>query len=137
MVSATFVSQGCRPSIAWSFDFPINENVLILEVEVSNLNYCWLVVWLLSHVWLFVTPPYYPPLTVASQALFSMGFPHPSGPHPSGPHPLNRPENTGVYWSGLLFLLQRDLPHPGIKPMSSVFPVLADSLPVNPQGSTI
>ena len=67
---------------------------------------------LLSHVWLFVTP-----WTVAHQASLSMGFP--------------RQE----YWSGLPFPLLRDLPDPGIKPMSPASPALwADSLPVEPPG---
>ena len=39
------------------------------------------------------------------------------------------------YWSGLPFPSSRDLPDPGIKPMSSVSPALqADSLPTEPSG---
>ena len=52
-------------------------------------------VYMLSHVWLFVTP-----WTVAHQAPLSTGF--------------FRPE----YWSGLPFPLPGDLLNPGIKPVS-------------------
>ena len=52
-------------------------------------------VWMLSCVWLFMTP-----WTVVYQAPLSMGF--------------SRQE----YWSGLLFPPPRDLPNPGIKLMS-------------------
>ena len=39
------------------------------------------------------------------------------------------------YWSGLPFPPPEDLPDPGIKPMSPVFPALqADSLPAEPPG---
>ena len=58
--------------------------------------------YMLSHVWLFVTPR-----TVARQAPLSMGF--------------LRQE----YWSGFLFPSPGDLPDPGIKPASPVFPALA------------
>ena len=54
------------------------------------------------------------PWTVASQASLSIGFP--------------RQE----YWSGLSFLSPRDLPDPGIKPMSPALQV--DSLPTEPPG---
>ena len=56
---------------------------------------------LLSRVQLFATP-----WTVAHQASLSMGF--------------SRQE----YWSGLPFPSPRDLPNPGIKPMSPVSPAL-------------
>ena len=65
----------------------------------------------LSSVRLFVTP-----WTVAFEAPPSTGF--------------SRQE----YWSGLPFPSPGDLPDPGIKPG---YPAcLADSLPLNPQGST-
>ena len=65
---------------------------------------------MLSCVQLFVTP-----WTVACQAPLSMGF--------------SRQE----YWSGLPFPPPRDLPDPGIKPLSLVSPVLqVDSLPLEP-----
>ena len=39
------------------------------------------------------------------------------------------------YWSGLPFPSPRDLPNPGIKPVSPVSPALqADSLPAEPSG---
>ena len=61
----------------------------------------------LSHVRLFVTPR-----TVACQAPPSMGF--------------SRQE----YWSGLPFLPPRNLPHPGIEPMSpGCLALQMDSLP--------
>ena len=67
-------------------------------------------VWLLSPVWVFVTP-----WTVARQAPLSMGF--------------SRQE----YWSGLPFPFPEDLPDPGIKITS---PALAgDSLLLSHQGS--
>ena len=58
----------------------------------------------LSRVWLFATP-----WTVAHQAPLSLGF--------------SRQE----YWSGLQFLSPRDLPDPGIKPMSLASLALAGS----------
>ena len=65
---------------------------------------------MLSCVQLFVTP-----WTVACQAPLSMGF--------------SRQE----YWSGLPFPPPRDLPDPGIKPLSLVSPALqVDSLPLEP-----
>ena len=57
---------------------------------------------MLSHVQLFATP-----CTVAHQAPLSMEF--------------SRQE----YWSGLPFPTPRDLPDPGIKPLSPAFPALA------------
>ena len=57
----------------------------------------------LSGVRLFVNPQ-----TVANQAPVCMGFP--------------RQE----YWSVLLFPSPRDLPNPGIEPMSLMFPALAN-----------
>ena len=63
----------------------------------------------LSRVKLFVTP-----WTVTCQALLSMGFP--------------RQE----YWSGLPFHFSRNLPKPGIKPVSPA--LQADSLPADPLG---
>ena len=57
---------------------------------------------LLSHVWLFATP-----WTVVHQVPLSMGF--------------SRQE----FWDGLPFPPPRDLPYPGIKPMSPVSPALA------------
>ena len=57
----------------------------------------------LSRVWLSVTP-----WTVARQAPLSMGF--------------SRPE----HWSGLPFPSPGDLPDPGIKAKSLMFPALAD-----------
>ena len=72
------------------------------------------VCYLLSRIWLFVTP-----WTVAHQALLSREFP--------------RQE----YWSGLPFPSPGDLPGPGIKPMSPVSPALqADSLPTEPAGES-
>ena len=65
-----------------------------------------------SRVQLFATP-----WTVAHQAPVSMGF------------------SRQKYWSGLPFPPPEDLPDPGIKPMSPVFPALqADSLPPEPPG---
>ena len=61
----------------------------------------------LGHVRLFATP-----WTVAHQAPLSMGFP--------------RQE----YWSGLPFILQGDIPDPGIKSGSPA--LQADSLPSEP-----
>ena len=67
---------------------------------------------LLSRVLLFVTL-----WTAACQAPLSMEF--------------SRQE----YWSGLPFPTPRDLPNPGIKLVSPVFPALqVDSLPVEPSG---
>ena len=68
------------------------------------------VVYSLSHVWLFMTP-----LTVAYQAPLSMGF--------------SRQE----YWTGLLF--PGDLPDPGIKPRSPA--LQKDSLPSESPGKPI
>ena len=68
---------------------------------------------LLSHVQLFVTP-----WTIVHQASLSMGFP--------------RQE----YWSGWPFPTPGDLPDPGIEPMSPASPALqGDSLPLSHQGS--
>ena len=64
---------------------------------------------LLNRVQLFVTP-----WTVAHQAPLSMEF--------------SRQE----YWSGLPFLSPKDLPNPGIEPMSLA--LQADSLPSEPPG---
>ena len=64
---------------------------------------CAVCVLLLSHGQLFEIPR-----TVAHQAPLSMGFP--------------RQE----YWSEWPFPPPGDLPHPGIKPMSLLSPVLAD-----------
>ena len=58
--------------------------------------------WMLSHVSFFATLG-----TIACQAPLSMGFP--------------RQE----YWNGLPFLSPGDLPNPGIKPASFMFPALA------------
>ena len=70
---------------------------------------------MLSHfrcVWLYATL-----WTVAGQAPLSMGF------------------SMQGYWSGLPFPTPGDLPHPGVKPVSPVFPALqADSLPAEPWG---
>ena len=57
---------------------------------------------LLSHVELLATPQ-----TVAPQAHLSMGF------------------STQEYWSGLLCPPPRDLPHPGIEPVSLMCPAVA------------
>ena len=70
------------------------------------------VVWSLSHVWLFATP-----WTVARQAPLSMGF--------------SRQE----YWSGLPFPSPGDLPDPGIEPASPA--LQADSLLSEPPGKPI
>ena len=67
---------------------------------------------LFRHVWLCATP-----WTVACQTPLSMGF--------------SRQE----YWSGLPFPPPGDLPDPGTKPASLMSPALADSLPLNLQGS--
>ena len=74
----------------------------------SNME-TYTVVYLLSHVQLFVTP-----WTVVHQAPLSMGFP--------------RQE----YWSGLPFPSPGDLPKQGIKPGSPA--LQGDSLPTEPQG---
>ena len=67
----------------------------------------------LSYVQLFATS-----WTVACQALLPMEFP--------------RQE----YWSGLSFPTPEDIPNPGIKPVSLVFPALAgDSLSLCHLGS--
>ena len=52
--------------------------------------------------------PFATPWTVALQAPLSMGFPRQK------------------YWNGLPFPTPGDLPNPEIKPMSPVFPALAD-----------
>ena len=57
---------------------------------------------MLSHVQLFATP-----CTVAHQA------------------PLSKEFSRQEYWSGLPFPTPRDLPDPGIKPLSPAFPALA------------
>ena len=53
---------------------------------------------------------------------------------PHGPVACQIPLSMGFsrqeYWSGLLFLSQRDLPDPGIKPPSHA--LQADSLPCEP-----
>ena len=68
---------------------------------------------LLSRVQFFATP-----WTAAHQAPLSMGF--------------SRQE----YWSGLPFSYSRDLPDPGIEPLSPTAPTLqADSLPLSHQGN--
>ena len=59
-------------------------------------------IYLLSHVWLFCDP-----MDCSWPGSLSMGFP--------------RQEN----WSRLPFPAPRDLPHPGIKPMSPASPALA------------
>ena len=69
-----------------------------------------IVVYSLSHVWLFVTP-----WTIAHQIPLSMGFP--------------RQE----YWSGLPFPSPGDLPDPGVKLASPA--LQADSLPLSHLGS--
>ena len=56
---------------------------------------CMLHVWVLSHVWLFVTP-----WTVACQALLSVKF------------------SNQEYWNGLSFPPPGDLPDSGIEPVS-------------------
>ena len=64
----------------------------------------------LSHVHLFATS-----WTLAHQAPLSMGF--------------SRQE----YWNGLPFPTLGNLPNPGIKPTSPIFPAFqADSLPAEP-----
>ena len=68
--------------------------------------------WLLSHVWLFVTP-----WTVALKAPLSMEF--------------SRQE----YWSGLPFPSPEDLPEPGIEPQSPM--LQADNLPPEPLGKPL
>ena len=55
-----------------------------------------------SHVWLFATL-----WTIVHQAPLSMGF------------------STQEYWSGLLCPPPRDLPHPGIEPVSLMCPAVA------------
>ena len=68
---------------------------------------------LLSHVQLFATP-----WTVAHQAPLSMG------------------SSRQEYWSGLPFSYSRDLPDPGIEPVSPAAPALqADSLPLSHWGN--
>ena len=58
--------------------------------------------------------------TVACQAPLSMGFPRQK------------------YWNGLPFPPLRDLPDPGIKPVSPVFPALADRFfTTEPRGKPI
>ena len=68
------------------------------------------VVWSLSHVWLIT------PWTGAHQAPPSVEFPR------------------QVYWSGLPFLSQEDLPDLGVKPRSPG--LQADSLPYEPPENT-
>ena len=68
-----------------------------------------MVVYLLNHVRLFVTPG-----TVACQAPRSMG------------------SSRQEYWSGLPFPSPGDLPYPGIKPGSAALHL--DSLPTEPPG---
>ena len=68
------------------------------------------VVWLLSHGHLFVTP-----WTVAHQAPLSMG------------------SSRQEYWSGFPFPSPGDFPDPGIEPTSSAREV--DSLPLSHQGT--
>ena len=83
-------------------NFPLNALVFLACVCV-----CVCVCYLLSYVWLFITPQ-----TVAHQASLSMGF--------------SRQE----YWSGLPFPSPEDLPDPGIEPWS---PALQEgSLPSEP-----
>ena len=69
----------------------------------TSLVLPWVWVCMLSCIQLFATP-----WTVTRQAPLSMGF--------------LRQE----YWSGLLFPLPGDLPHPGMVPMSLASPALAD-----------
>ena len=65
--------------------------------------------YVLSHVQLFATP-----WTVAHQALLSIEF------------------SRQQYWSELPFSTPRDLPNPGIKPLSLASPALVfDSLPLH------
>ena len=66
-----------------------------------------------SHVQLFVTL-----WTVAHQASLSMGF------------------SRQQYWSELSCIPPRDLPHPGLEPVSPASPALqVDSLPLSHWGS--
>ena len=76
------------------------------------LDHSFVVVYLLSHIWLFVTP-----WTVAHQAPLSMGFP--------------RQES----WNGLLFPSPGALPDPGIEPVSPA--LQGDSLLLSHQGSIL
>ena len=73
---------------------------LICKIELLHVCACMLSRF--SHVWLFATP-----WTVALRFPLSMAFP--------------RQE----YWSGCHFLLQGNLPNPGIKPESLASPALA------------
>ena len=77
------------------------EQLYVLYMDIMTLCVCYAE--LLSHVQLFTTP-----WTVACQAPLSMEF--------------SRQE----YWSGLPFPFLGDLPDPRIKPVSFVFPALAD-----------
>ena len=81
-------------------------------IYVMYFIQCLVLVQLLSHVQLFVTP-----WTIACQAPLSLEF--------------SRQE----YWSGLLFSSPWDLPNPGIEPGSPA--LQADSLPLSQQGSPI
>ena len=87
---------------------------LLQGIEYSSLCYtvgpCWLSVLYFSRVQIFVTP-----YTVAHQVSLSMGF--------------FRQEK--LEW--VVFPSPKDLPNPGIKPMSPVSPALqVDSLPTEP-----
>ena len=82
----------------------LSENCSFLEVSYMESYWISPVTVHLSHVQLFMTP-----WTIAHQAPLSMGF--------------SRQE----YWSGLSFPPPGDLPDPGIKPISCVSALQADS----------
>ena len=75
---------------------------LIMNKTCTLLYLCWVIRYVLSHVWLFAAP-----LTVAHQ--------------PPLPMELSRQK----YWSGLPLPTPGDLPDPGIKSISLVSPALA------------
>ena len=110
----------CATNIVWHFVYYLfivyrhHFQLLTHAYTICFITAVVIIVFMLSHIWLFVTP-----WTVACQAPLSMGF--------------FRQE----FWSGLPFPPPGDLLHPRIKPMSPVSPTLqADSLPAEPLGSS-
>ena len=121
-------------TLKWSYEYPsfsvvvqliCGSNMIICQLPTPEnrawhlLSACeitmYLHVCMLSHVWLFVTP-----WTGACQTPLSMGF--------SGQES----------WSGLLCLPPRDLPDPGIEPVSPVaLELQADSLLLSHGGSPV
>ena len=116
LLTASFISHFpfCYPFSKQSKN--LFENNLLLQCHLK-CSFCVLCVCALSWVRLFVTAPHPPPQTVAHQAPLSLEF--------------SRQE----CWRGLPFPSPRNLPYPGIEPMS---PALAGGFfTTEPPGKSI